>query len=164
MALSYEEKTKISEMVEKNDKRYYIYDFLIGKVAIVDSQKSNIIFMDGNTAGQVYKIEKSKIDGRTKNGLKRRLNGAYSLDNSRVVDSYIYYHLFTEDDKKSCSHKPSISIYDFIDSSDDLKDAMVKASKYIYKYHEGYKYNTQNEKEEYKVELIKDIENFIQGY
>lgn len=169
-----EEIKEAAEIIEKNEGRYSLYNFLIGQLALVDKEKRQIIFLKSNVWGQIYTIHKDgtlekddevfKVDGRVVSGLIKRLGSFSYYKTSKVVDPYIYDHIMTDEDKDRCRRGPSSASNSFICSGDNLRDILVAAYEFSMEYHDS-KDSLGQEKIEFWIKSYMDrIEIFVEMY
>lgn len=159
-----EQLTKIQNEVNENSKRFYMYDYIMGVVALVDSEEEIITLFESDSKGRIFNVITKKIDGRLKAGLKRRLNGNYGLHNSKIIDSYIYYHMFNREIQENCKYKPGIGRYDYIGNSDSLEKSLKIIVDYLYNYDNNGLNMTAEEQEKYKSIIKEKTYNFINNY
>lgn len=128
-----EEREIVIDLIENNKEKYYIYSFLLDSLMLIDKERKEMTLLRVDSYGRISSIDDngkvepkkiSKVNGRTTSGLVKRLNNNYSCKNARVVDSYIFHHLMSADDKLKCIVSPTLDYRSFLCSGDDLEEIL----------------------------------------
>jgi hypothetical protein len=144
---------------KKTMKRYYVYNFLIGDPVVVDTKEKTLAFYGRNIYGQIYNLDSpdiTKITPQRVSGLTKRLNnGNYSYKNSYAIDTYIYYHIMTSQQKDKCNRSAYNPIpNEFITSGNNLKKVLEEMCLWAFYYDKPIK-NDDQTKNYYKKYLDK---------
>lgn len=118
---------KTGENAAAEGKRFIAHDFLIGSPILIDRAERTFTFYHKNLYGQVADLDnpsRKQVSDRQVSGLVKRLNNpSYSLENSRVVDQFIYHYLMTDEQRAACRYSP-YNDNSFITASDSYSEAI----------------------------------------
>ena len=124
--------------------RYYAYNYLISGILLVDTIQNEIIYYLTNTYGQIYNLIEGgrifKITKQKRNGLIRRLKSdKYSVADGYPLDSYVYLHLLSDEEKAGCKDIFKLAEHEkLIAEGDDFCEIVEKISEWAYENYYSY--------------------------
>lgn len=146
--------------------RFYAYRFCIDDAILIDREERTISFFKSNIHGQVYNLKSpeivtSKQIGQKIAGYKRKIkNHTYNMENSYVIDKFLYHFLMTEEDKQEYFHSFWFKLDgpDFIAKGNEKKEVLTTIINNIYEESCSY---PKDEKIEEKERLLEPLRKII---
>ena len=147
--------------------RYYVYDYLISGLLLIDTATDEIIYYRINLYGQLVDLIEGgriyKITNRKKNSLIKQLqSGRYSIQNGAAVDPFIYKYLLSKENRNKIGYMLEVpKCNELIMSGNDFYDLVEKMCEWAYEHHYSH---LESRKNQDKSKLTRYCKNYLSKF